>query len=656
MTNESELSRRLAATADMIDAEPDLDDVIGRSSRKRGRSRRMAVVSAAAVGVVGVGALVAVANRDPQAVTDRTPVAETTPRASAPNSASNTVASTVVDVLATAPNPPTSSESATDSTRPPDLADPYLDQTTVVFDEVMNDDVQFVVRLSDVSYGELFDIEWTAPTGSTEECLGGPAMIIGDPTGERGGRNDASAWDAYPLPQLSEEYPTDVATAAGPFSFRIDQDADTSVFVVRTQLPVSEVVVQGEGFTTTSAEFVDGVAAVTVTAEMVRDEQGSFSVPFDQATVTLQPEPSADIAPSLLTLALFDDGQPDLVPPDCVPTFPPDAALPDPGEQPADPIGAKATIRERFALAVDPTIPFGDKPDDLFDSALGIEQAIDEALNGPNAGYIRDARYEIVDLVFTSPTEAWFEYDLEALGVMFRPFGRATLAGEEWQISRNTICQDLAQAGAICEPAAAAETPPADPTIAPPTTLSESELFAYTEPLFCNPIRPCEDPTPPDPASLPAEGEAQPSSGVGPLIDVDELAQATDQLQLPNTVPDLTLALDDEISLAVDLAFAPGQVVEMVCVDTFVGEVSNSRTCGDPNEIGGLLTFGFEGKVAVLSNTDQPIEFEASTCQEQWIAETAPFKLQVCDTAAEFATLNGRDADGNPAHVALWGG
>jgi len=494
MTNESELSRRLAATADAIDAEPDLDDVINRSSRKQGRSRLLAVVSAAAVGVVGIGALVAVANREPRAATDRTPVVETAPPSSDAGAASETdIASTVVDVPATAPTPPTTLASPAESALPRDLADPYLDETTVVFDEVMNDDLHFVVRLSDVSYGELFDIEWTAPTGSAEECLAGPAMITGDPTGEREGLNDASAWDAYPLPPLSDEYPTDVATAAGPFSFRIDQDADTSVFVVRTQLPVTEVLVQGEGFTTTSAEFVDGVAAIAVTAEMVRDEQGSFSVPFDQATVTLQPEPSADIDPSLLTLALLD-GQSDPVPANCVPTPQPDTELPPPGEQPADPIGAEANIRERFALAVDPTIPFGDKPDDLFDSALGIEQAIDEALNGPNAGYIRDARYEIVDLVFTSPTEAWFEYDLEALGVMFRSFGRATLAGEAWQISRNTICQDLAQAGAICEPSAAAETPPADPTIAPPVTLTESERYAYSEPLFCNPIRPCQDP------------------------------------------------------------------------------------------------------------------------------------------------------------------
>ncbi|MEP1123642.1 MAG: hypothetical protein ABJH68_07110 [Ilumatobacter sp.] len=490
MTNESELSRRLAATAEAIDAEPDLDDVIGRSSRKRNRSRRLAVVSAAAIGVVGVGALVAVANREPRATTDRPPAVATAP----PSNGADPASDTAVDAPPTSPSPPASPSSAAASTLPPDLADPYLDQTTVVFEEVMNDDLPFVVRLSQVSYGDLFDIEWTAPTGSAEECLGGPAIIVGDPTGERQGLNDSSAWDAFPLPELSDEHPTHVARAAGPFSFRIDRDASTSVFLVRTQLPVSAVEMQGEGFTTTSAEFVDGVAAIAVTAEMVRDDQGSFSVPFDQATLTLRPESGADIDPTLLTLALADDGQSDLGSSPCVPTVPPGPELPDPGEPPADPAGAEATIRERFALAVDLSIPFGDKPDDLLDSAVGVEQAIAEALDGPNAGYLRDARHEIVDLVFTSPTEAWFVYDLEALGVMFRPFGRATLVEESWQISRNTICQDLAQAGAICEPAAAAETPPTDSTVAPPTTLSESELLAYTEPLFCNPIRPCEDP------------------------------------------------------------------------------------------------------------------------------------------------------------------
>ena len=76
-----------------------------------------------------------------------------------------------------------------------------------------------------------------------------------------------------------------------------------------------------------------------------------------------------------------------------------------------------------------------DKPDDLFDSADGLEQAIEEALAGPNRDYVNAARYEIVDLVFTSPDEAWLLYDLDAQGIAYQSVGRATLDGGMWRIS-----------------------------------------------------------------------------------------------------------------------------------------------------------------------------------------------------------------------------
>lgn len=454
--------------------------------------------------MVGVGALVLVANREPRAASDLVaPVGASSPlgEGETVEGTDGVASSTILDAPATTPIRPSTSEATAEPTAAPDAADPYLDQTSVVFDEVMNDDLRFVVRLSDVSYGELFDIDWTAPTGSTEECLSGPALITGNPEGLRSSINSASSWDANHLSPLSDERPTDVAMAASAFGFGfgigigigIEPDSATTVFVVRTRLPVSEVVVEGDGITTTSAEIIDGVAAFEVTAETIRDETGAGSVHWDEASITLQPEPGADVDPSLLTLPLFGGHAVGPAPPDCVPTFPPDVELPPPGEQPSDPAGAEAIIRDRFALAVDSTIPFGAKPDDLFDSPIGLEQAIDEALAGPNAEYVRDARYEIVDLMFTSPGEAWFQYDLDALGVSFRPFGRATSTGESWQISRNTICQDLAHAGVLCDPPASPETPAVDATVAPPTTLSEQQLAAYADSLFCNPIRPCPD-------------------------------------------------------------------------------------------------------------------------------------------------------------------
>lgn len=495
MTDENELSRRLAATAGAIDGEPDLDDVLARSLHKQNRSRRMATLSAATVAVVGVGALVLAANREPRPTSDRPPIVATTPPPATPAADPGTnvvVPTNPPDTPATTPVQPSTSQSTT----APDPAEPFLDQTEVVFDQVMDDDFRFVVRISNASYGELFDIDWTAPTGSADECLSGPALLFGDPDGRRETRNEASSWEAWALSPLSDAHPTDVVDPAGPFNLRVPDESITSVFVVRTQLPVTDLVVEGEGITSTPTKFINGIAVVEVTSDLVPIEAGSGTrtTLFDQATLTLQPEPGSNIDPELLTLPLVDNNRLGLNSPDCLPPDP-QVELPSPGQQPTDPASAETIIRERFALAVDQNIAFDDKPDDLFDSNIGLEQAINEALTGGYGDYVRSARYEIVDLVFTSPDEAWFLYDLDAQGVMYQPFGRATLDGESWQISRDTICQDLARAGVACDPSPSTETvqPPSDNTDPPPTTLTDQERAAYSNALYCNPIQPCDE-------------------------------------------------------------------------------------------------------------------------------------------------------------------
>lgn len=494
MTTEHELSRRLAVTAEAISGRPDLDAVIERSLHKRARSRRVVALSAVAVAMTGVGALVLVANRDPSAASDSPTSVEFTTPTSGTASANGTNVSdptTADQVPATTPMQP----STLDSLTPPDLADPYLDRTTVVFDQVMDDDLRFVIRISDVSYGELFGIDWTAPTGSTDECLSGPALIGGDPDGLRANVTEASSWYAFALPPLSGSRPTNVAES--PTLFGLSTDSVTSVFVVRTQLPVEEVVVQGDGITSARTEFVDGVAAIEVTSALVPVEPGSATrtVLFDQATLTMQPQQGSEVDPALLTLPLVGDDGLDALPPGCLPPDVSHAELPVPGKQPDDPDSAAAVIRERFALAVDPSIPFDDKPDDLFDSAVGLEQAISEALAGPNSEYVKAARYEIIDIVFTSPNDAWFRYDLNAQGVLFQAVGRANLDGASWQISRNTLCQELARTGAICDPLPSIDTiaPPSNGTAAPTTTLNEQQQAAYGESLRCNPIIPCQE-------------------------------------------------------------------------------------------------------------------------------------------------------------------
>jgi hypothetical protein len=55
--------------------------------------------------------------------------------------------------------------------------------------------------------------------------------------------------------------------------------------------------------------------------------------------------------------------------------------------------------------------------------------------------------------VFTSPTEAWFRYDIETNVTNFTDrFGIAFQIDGVWVIARAVICQDLALAGAQCFP------------------------------------------------------------------------------------------------------------------------------------------------------------------------------------------------------------
>ena len=58
---------------------------------------------------------------------------------------------------------------------------------------------------------------------------------------------------------------------------------------------------------------------------------------------------------------------------------------------------------------------------------------------------------EVEELVFTSPTEAWFRYRIETINGLFgERYGIAVFVDDVWKITRETICQDLALAGGSC--------------------------------------------------------------------------------------------------------------------------------------------------------------------------------------------------------------
>ena len=139
---------------------------------------------------------------------------------------------------------------------------------------------------------------------------------------------------------------------------------------------------------------------------------------------------------------------------------PPPPELPPAGEQPADPAAAEASIRERFTLLRDRTIPTEDKPELLLDDT-GLDEANAELDAGQYAEAARTAVITIDELVFTSPSEAWFRYTLETTaGTFGERYGTASLVEGEWRFPRAVVCQDFALAGIECSPPEAQIFPP----------------------------------------------------------------------------------------------------------------------------------------------------------------------------------------------------
>ena len=134
----------------------------------------------------------------------------------------------------------------------------------------------------------------------------------------------------------------------------------------------------------------------------------------------------------------------------CVEPPPP---LPDPGQQPADRAAAEAELLERFAILWDRSLPEADKPDDLLDDRTGVDEAIAQVFEGGLAESAESAEHFVDEVVFTSPTEAWFMYGIDTINGYFgQRYGTATLTDGVWVFPRALVCQDLGLAGGGCEP------------------------------------------------------------------------------------------------------------------------------------------------------------------------------------------------------------
>ena len=126
-------------------------------------------------------------------------------------------------------------------------------------------------------------------------------------------------------------------------------------------------------------------------------------------------------------------------------------SLPEPGvEQPADPAGAQAEIEATFGSLYGPRNPDADQ---LIDDPYGLDvarQQVDANGFGDDA---EAAGVAIDELMFVTATDAVFRYTLTTPITEFPDqVGRARLIDGVWKITRATVCQDLAKAGATCPP------------------------------------------------------------------------------------------------------------------------------------------------------------------------------------------------------------
>ncbi len=138
----------------------------------------------------------------------------------------------------------------------------------------------------------------------------------------------------------------------------------------------------------------------------------------------------------------------------------PPPALPDPGEQPADPDAGQALL-DRFAELWSTDVAFADKPTDLLDDWTGVLDAIDSVNTGGFADTAGTAEHVVDEYVFTSPTEAWLRYSIFTDVSNFTGrYATATLVDGVWQFPRAAVCQDLGLAGEGCQPWVDAIYPP----------------------------------------------------------------------------------------------------------------------------------------------------------------------------------------------------
>ena len=147
---------------------------------------------------------------------------------------------------------------------------------------------------------------------------------------------------------------------------------------------------------------------------------------------------------------------------------PPPPALPAAGAQPADAVAAEAAVRDSWKIARDFNNTDAAARLGRIDDTTGIAEAWKALSIGTYADAAKTSTTTIQDFVFSSPTEAWFRYDIStSMGNFTNRYGKALLGDDGvWRITRQTVCQDLGLApGSQC-------TPPVD-NLYPPSAAND---------------------------------------------------------------------------------------------------------------------------------------------------------------------------------------
>lgn len=220
------------------------------------------------------------------------------------------------------------------------------------------------------------------------------------------------------------------------------------VVVVQVQADAATVTVRFADGATDTATPVNGVAVLTVPATEgpteVRDGAGAsyWQEPTPSFDVTVDGGATAGTVSSDGTGTWADEEFRQAC-------SPPPPALPDAGAQPADPESARTAIETALDTLYG-TSDVADR-DTLIDDPTGVADARAQVAEGMYADQAGNAAVVVEDLVFTTPTEAWFRYRIETgVTVLDDRYGIAREIDDTWKITRDTLCQDLAMAGGDC--------------------------------------------------------------------------------------------------------------------------------------------------------------------------------------------------------------